>query len=256
MANLVEYLVALAFLVLIWFFVFNPGGSFDKAKEAVKNSLSLDVGLPEQRAALPLISPQRQQEINMLEQTIRTLATAENCFSSFSGFAETEDRMSLEIVALEGKTSFLLKSSAGKQNPYSFEVPGIKPCVIAGEAVDNFEQRYLNAPSTTTETMAQQIKYPDGRARLGQEVPPSEAYYQEVSSLKINFQENTIDYGRGAVDFEGHKWLFKADQEHLCFFPTVDGWSDADGLNDDYLVDETQEDSLPYLIQIGKLPQC
>ena len=124
------------------------------------------------------------------------------------------------------------------------------PCVIAGssEVTSNFEQSFLNEKS-----WEEKIKIIE------------EEHYNPVNSITIRhddggyggLSENRIDFGTGFKDFEDAGYLYTPDNKHICFFPTVDGGSDADGLDDDYLGEDPQgETSIPRQVAEGKLQRC
>ena len=213
--------IVLGVILLVYYFG-GPGG-FAALKKSGEKLLELapdiNVGAPEVTARKPEISRQHQEEIESLKTTLNTLmaAPAQNCFGKFSGFSDLGEKgTSLELATTAAGTSITVRGGAGGQQIIdSFNIDGMKLCVIAGakNVVTNFKEFFI-----------------DGKT---QSVRPIEPYYTEVNSLKILY--TALFSGRNANvlevsslpavhdqsnNFQSQGYLFKADQSHICFFPT------------------------------------
>ena len=234
----------------------NPDGTVNL--EALK-SLLPEKG-EEVSAGAASIPETHRLEILKLQETIKTmLASNGRCFASYGGFSELGEEggtsLIMEYDGNAGTTSFSVYGSAGGKQLVTdpnlhFSVENMAPCVIAGssEVTSNFEQSFLNEKS-----WEEKIKIIE------------EEHYNPVNSITIRhddggyggLSENRIDFGTGFKDFEDAGYLYTPDNKHICFFPTVDGGSDADGLDDDYLGEDPQgETSIPRQVAEGKLQRC
>lgn len=229
--KLVYYLIPLIVLVLIVMWQFGPEGLFDDMKDAVKGIVEMtpEIGAEEIEAAEVQLSEDQLDSINSLEQVITLMLSSENnnCFQRYEQFPSLEENnVLIEFDYADGETTLIVKK--GEEHRLIDEVVEIKemvPCVIAGESggediSENFYYTFLDKDLS-------RVKGP---------------VYFSVDSISMafdtsGFDENRIDFGDGFVDFEDEGWLFTPDNKHICFFPTVDGDNDEDGLNDDYLRD-------------------
>lgn len=188
--------------------------------------------------------------LNQLKETIQLMLDSEapECFANYGTLPELQEKgTTIYLNYAGGKTRMSVQGGAGgKQNVEIYDIEGMIPCVISGtsgtaEVSENFYSTYLKGESTGTG-----------------------GTYQPVTDIVISrddggftgFTENRINFGQGFVDFEDGGWLFTPNHKHICFFPTVDGDNDEIGLNDDYLVDGTNENSVPDRVNKGTLKKC
>lgn len=234
-------------------------GKVDDAKEYLPN---VSIGIKESNASKSVLSEDHQQEVGSLQAALNKLIKPGNkdCFVNYGGFSSLGEKgTSLEMGYMqeEESTEVIVKGGKGGAKIIKeeiFVVKGMTPCVIAGsEGIsENFYDKII-----------------DGERVSGN-------YYQWVPELKIKyfsagdrFDGNVIRsdaLGSDAINDEGNNlndggWLFTPDGKHGCFFPTkygnnaCDGDGD-DGLDDDCLEDVDEEDTIPYLINSGRLARC
>lgn len=77
------------------------------------------------------------------------------------------------------------------------------------------------------------------------------ANHIEVPELGIGIESNECN------NLQDYGIIYKPDSFHICFLPTVYGASDKDGLNNDYLGENSfGETSIPKQLSEGKLKKC
>ncbi|MBI2668532.1 hypothetical protein HYX14_01690 [Candidatus Woesearchaeota archaeon] len=246
--KLVLYAIAIITGVIIIGIFFVPeSGALEKVKAASLKAKEFlpKIGAEELKAGAVEIPAEHWQQIRKLKEAIETMKAGDGgCFLNYGGFpplGEKGTSIVLEHDASKDATIISVYGGAGGtqlSTELSLSIIGIVPCVIAGseDLVKGFEQTYLNPASSQERSTA--------------------AYFNPVTRVKIAFDtggwdENRIDYGAGLQDFEGQAWLFTPDNRHICFFPTVDGASSAQGLNDDDLLT-----TIPQLLQENKIKLC
>ncbi len=250
MEKIVGYVIPIAVLVFLIIYMYGGTGALNDVKEKVLGFADkyVDIGKEEISSQISLTSNQKG-DLSALKASLQKIVQSDkkNCFYNYGGLEDFGEDNNLEIILsyIGNGTQVHVKggaSTAQYVTSESFFIEGMKPCVIAGSktVTSNFINKFLK---------------PSGSISSG--------YFTPVNGIKITYEsvvsrldENRIDYGGGLIDFEGHEWLFSPDNEHICFFPTVDTWSDADGLNDDYLVDTNQQSSVPYKYTRGTLTKC
>jgi len=216
------------------------------AKEYVPNISIGDKGLS---ASKPDISTEHKTQLLRLNETIHQMLSSskQNCFANYGGFSELGEKgASFVMTYSEGKTKFKVLGGAGGDQlitDLSFEIEGMIPCVIAGSSTitENFENSFLTGKTIV------------------------DNHFMNVNSIIIktddggitDYTENRIDSGSGPKDFQDAGFIYTPDNEHICFFPTVDGGSDADGLNDDFLGETPNAaTAIPRQVNEGKLKTC
>ena len=271
------YMLAIIVGVLLMVWLFSPTGSFPRLRDTMKSITdSVSVGASEIKAETPTISEKHQEELSILEKTLRSMAasTKENCFRYYDGFSALGEKglsIKIEYNAPDDKTYVQVSNFNGRQilTDKGFSIEHIRPCVIAGNEMitSNFDQQFLNG-------------HLNGQDR---NIP---VQYTDLTRKGLIIQENSgvnkIDYGTGFYYFAGHQWLFKLDKEHICFFPTAIGeehcktgavgkglegdvdpticvrsckGSAEEGL-DDTCFDPKVEQGIPYQIEHGTLETC
>lgn len=243
--------------VLLWGL---QGEAFGKVtKDSIAKKFFSEIEGEEGVIELSQIPPLHQESINLLKSTIEGMLKSpkSQCFANYGGFPDLgEGGTSLEMIfdPSEKSTEFVIGTFGGEQRVSSFKIKKMVPCVIAGESyiTENFADSFLN-----TEPWAEKnIK---------------SNHYKSVTGIKILYQNPTLGFkgniirvpslGEGIVNDESNNfldggYLYKPDESTICFFPTVFGSSDEDGLDDNYLGQVPTEDvSLPR--QVGDtLIQC
>lgn len=228
--KLAYYLIPLIVLVLLLLWQFGPSGLFEGMKKAVKGIMAImpEIGAEEVEAEEIPLNKGQLESIASLEQTIKAMlgSSKTNCFKQYIRLPSLEENNVRIVFQHSGdKTIMVVKKGDGSSLMHKItEIPGMKPCVIAGESAggreisENFYFTFLQP----------------GRGEV------EGAVYSPKAGVEIAYDtrgsnENRINFGTGFKDFEDNGWLFTPDGKHICFFPTVDGDNDEDGLNDDYL---------------------
>lgn len=248
--KIVGYVIPIAVLVFLMLYMYGGTGALQDVKEKVVGFADkyIDIGKEEISAQASLTGTQKG-DLSALKASLQKIVQSDkkNCFYNYGGLEDFGEDNNLEItMTYTGNGTQIYVKGGASTAQYitseNFFIEGMKPCVIGGSSLvtSNFIDKFLKSSSSMVS-----------------------GYYTPVNGIKITyesavsrFDENRIDYGGGLMDFEGHEWLFSPDNEHICFFPTVDTWSDADGLNDDYLVDTNQKTSVPYKYSGGMLTKC
>ena len=130
---------------------------------------------------------------------------------------------------------------------------GVQPCVIAGRS--------------SGEEVAEQFfeKFVEGNSGI------NEDYVMPVDSVSIYYDEKRLNGNVIRVSADGWKnsWvndesdnfetdlIFKGPNNELCFFPSNKIYNyDEDGIDNDYLLDVDDDDSLPYKIAHNPTLKC
>jgi hypothetical protein len=261
MGRLVSYIIILIVAALFAFYMYSPGGSFDKVRDTVDSAKefvpNISIGDKGISGGTPTVPENHRQQILLLNQSINKIlnGATNDCFLNFGGFPELGVKgttINLAYDPNDDSTEISIIGGAGGKQAVSslkFKFEQMVPCVIGDNAAvtKNFDKRFLNSDE-----------------EVGN-------YFSPVSSITISqddggytgFTENRINYGKGWIDFEGQAWLFSPDNRHICFFPTVDGdatgqcdGSQSEGLDDDCLTDITEKESIPYKVTNNKLNSC
>ena len=256
-------IVALIFLIFVYYggdeAAFNKLVNIaDDAKDYIPN---ITIGADKLGSGQTILPQLQKQQVDSLKRAINSMLTSEHktCFANYNGFSELGEKgvtITMTYNAAEDKTIFTFLGAAGGQQLLTgstFEIPGMKPCVIAGSSavVKNFDSSFLNTLFWEQKTIVAN-------------------HYSFVNSISIKtddggytgYTENRIDYGSGFKDFEDAGYIYTPDNEHICFFPTVDGnnvcdGSNEDGLDDDCLGADLNEDiSIPRQVLERKLLTC
>ena len=218
----------------------------DSAKEYVPNISIGDKGLSTSK---PTIPAEHKAQLLRLNETINQMlkSSKQNCFANYGGFSELGEKgTSFVMTYSESGTKFKVFGGAGGDQlitDLSFEIEGMIPCVIAGSSTitENFENSFLTGKNIVGNHFMNvnviALKTDDGGA--------------------FGLTENRIDSGSGPKDFEDAGFIYTPDNEHICFFPTVDGGSDADGLDDDFLGETPNAaTAVPRQVSEGRLKTC
>ena len=258
LTKLIFYLIPVVVLILLIVIFYSPGtGAFERLKNiasgAEKYVPNVSIGAEEMEAQQPSIPEnQRQAIVSFKEALERTAASSQvNCFTKFNGFPPLgEEGASLVIIPIPSEKVMSVRVTGVKQTitDLNFEVQGIAPCVVGGgtEYTEKFYRNYLY-PSLTAEDSFEPI-------------------YNDVPRIIIQWDgggllesaANRIQYDNtGFHDFKGHRWLYKPDAGHICFFPT-DSSTSALGLDDEFFTDfsEPIAGSLQDKVRKGLLKQC
>lgn len=200
-----------------------------KARKAFKSFLG--ESLPEEEiveAGTPVELPAEQKEsLATLKAALENMITSSKsqCFLRYTPFSDLGmTTFEFTYDPLEDKTAVIVRQGRQFIPSDFFSIEGMKPCVIAGEqVVDNFERGFVDS------------------------IPLAPNHFFPVNSLTISYSEdrfngNILRAGglpEGVVNdesnnFQNNGLLYTPDNRHICFFPTVYGASDADGLNDDF----------------------
>ncbi|MEW5897471.1 MAG: hypothetical protein AB1668_07285 [Nanoarchaeota archaeon] len=198
------------------------------------------------------VTAEQSEAVSSLEKSIRRMLASreKNCFVRYGGFPPLgKTNIDLVYKPEEGKTEMFVRAGTGglgiiKESFFA----GMVPCVIAGEETItlNFERSFLNEKKAGEKEIV-------------------EPHFNNVMQIKIaennggflGYTENRIDYGSGFKDFEDAGYLYTPDNKHICFFPTVDGLTGKDGLDDDYLGENPfGENSIPKQVGEGRLKSC
>jgi len=267
--------LALLVLIILGGKFYGPEGLFYGAKDAAEKlwnyTPNMSVGIKEMQASTPLLYEGAQQEAKVLQQVLKRMALPKNknCFDYLpGGFAADlgPEEAKSAIFSFEesaGGTQVIIYSE--KNVVYtSFNVPNIKPCVIAGP--DNVAKNFFNFYIRRDNTYIME----DGKLFINDGGYKREVYYTTpVSKVEIYYNEqgkngNVIrapDLGGDMVNsaknnLQSNGVLFKGRDGEMCFFPTnkiVN--SDNDGINNDFFeTDYTQ--SLRYKIDHNEISRC
>ncbi len=234
------YVLPIIVLIILVVAYYSGGGLLEKTKNALAKTKEflpkVTIGAHSTAAGTPTLPAPARDDLLAFKSAVEQLqaAAAVNCFLNYKGFSHFDEDTTLKLsyIPFEQKTVALISGSAGQQIPELSFTTTLKPCVVAGAetVTDGFYTNYLN-PGTKQETI-----------------------FTPVNTITIT--ADGIDYGSGVQDFEGQRWLYKPDEQHLCFFPTVKLGTDEDGLDNDYFNDETAGDSLPYRVWHEDLSSC
>jgi hypothetical protein len=211
-------------LLLSFFLDIGPVGQAKSTTQAIIDSFDLSLGVEDLSNLDNSIVPEpHARQFLLLKSAVQKAkaSSKRNCFVKYGGFTPLGEGGTVIGLTQEGsKTHFILSGDGGARRDtlLSYEMEGVKPCVVAGDGVP--QKFYHNF--------------------FGAREPFIPGYFNLVSSIKImNDGANEIDYGTGLKSFAGHEWVFTPDNQHICFFPTNSfGGNTDDGLLKDYFEDQ------------------
>lgn len=271
-----NYILPLVFLLIIGFiFYFDDGNSlYGKAKSTVSTLYDtfvpeISVGENELTPRITDFTPVQQQELQSLKNTLTALASeksGKNCFASFAGFQEDlgdESKTASIWFDYNSETkSTRVTVYKAKEDVYGqFEIPTLKPCVIAGWSGDT------PVAQTFLRKINDQFWLSD---EFDQKTPG--AYTYNVDTLHIQYSQNQRNGNRIFIDkpypnplfvndesrnFESNGMLFKGENNEICFFST--NWvknDDEDGIDNDEFTQSDEPASLIYKFNHDQLPLC
>ncbi len=266
MTKIILYIIPLIVLILLGFFYFGPSGALDKLKDSAETLKDyvpdVSMGADQLTAKEAGVPSEHKTVINSLKTTFEKMTKSTGpCFAYYKqgGLPELKEQgtsITFSYDSVKDETIVMTYGgTAGKQivTDLSFTIPKMKLCVIADEnVVKSFDARYLN-----DKTWAEKLASPSDTIR-------------EVNSIKIEYSTkkyngNVIrspNLGEDIVNdvsdnLRDYGVVYTPDGYHICFFPTVYGGNDKDGLNDDYLAQTPFGDtSIPKQMSNGKLKKC
>lgn len=152
-----------------------------------------------------------EKSYNSLIDVLKKTSEDNECLLRYSKSINNMNEYEIEISSTEGGL-FVKILDPTKQIIAHEEIPGLKPCVVAGTHVNwdiprNFYNRYL--------------------AKNAGEVSAPVFLGVETITLKesafVSKAPRIILNSKYSYEFEDMGLLFKADNNHICFFPTADG---------------------------------
>lgn len=255
--KLIAYVIPVVVLILIVVFFFGGEGGFTKVKSAFNKTKSylpdITIGAEKLQAEKPRLPPDHEKAVRDLVGTIKKMVDSkrQHCFETYAGLPELGEKGTVIRLSAGSIKTYIL---GGRQEitdlnrELSSKIKGFRPCVIATESVvESFKNVYLNDLSWSE------------KKKLIESNPPSMFV---VDNIVIEFDgENKINYGYGKKDLEDGGFLYvhgTADGfSFICFFPTVEFVQGAnDGLNDDYLGEDSSPNSLRRQLQEKRIPPC
>ena len=268
--KLLSYIIPLVVLVLFLLFYYNPTGAFESVKDVVSDvTESIDdlIGAEEVTASRPTLPPAQQAEVDKLISTMERMksSTTKFCFDNYGGFSSLGGT-TITLTYNEQKKSTaieVLRGVGGVQEVFYKEIEGVKPCVIAGseDVVDKFYDVFFGEWNYG-------VVRPLERKKVYLENPALGQYFMPVKQIMITFDSfqgmmegNIIripvlpsNIINEYENFNDNGFLYKPDNEHICFFPTGD--NDEDGLDEDYFSNNGDEFSIPQQLKTGKINSC
>lgn len=258
-----ELVVSLIVAIIVGLLILGGlyGGLFRRATEGsiAENFFSdMEEQKGDEKIELPQIPPLHRESINLLKSTIeRMLKSPKNrCFANYGGFPDLIEGTTLEMNFDPNtrSTEFSVGTFGGEQYVSSFKIKDMVPCVIAGSSIpENFEESFLNDKPWSEKNIL-----------------PN--HYNSVAKIRISYEDPTVgfagnvirvpDLGKDIVNDESNNfidggYIYKPEAGVICFFPTVFGSSDNDGLDDNYLGQSPVEtDGIAYQLGENKLVQC
>lgn len=245
--KLISYVLIVIVLVFIILYMYGEEGALTNLKEKVLGiAPNVSIGAEKEFADKPTVLPEHQTQINEMKTTIQEMLDVKgvnDCFAKFSGFPDplTQGNAATKIILTsDGEKTFgrVLGGAGGVHEVETFELDMIL-CVIGGD--ESFRETFIETFLSTDEERDLE----------------SEAYFNIVGNINIEYgkkdvvpNQNVIDHGQGPEKFHGNQWLFKTQDNVICFFP-----SHGDNLPKKYF-DPDNEESIPTFYENGKIKKC
>ncbi len=178
-----------------------------------------------------------------------------NCFQKVPGgfnndFGTEKGSVSFTFRRNDAEDSTTVSIKSDKNFVYAqFSVPKMKLCVVAGNKLvtENFFNKFI-------------LKAENDGPYLTK-VNGLEIFYSEIKSngnvIKVFDPPWTDAVNDESQNFESNGILFKGDNNFICFIPT--NWAvnyDEDGIDNDYISDDSNEQSLAYKLNHNQLNLC
>ncbi len=278
-SKIVGILIVLIVLAVIGIAFYGPEGFFNKVKEittTVGEFLpNISFGAKELQGTPSVYTPGVEGSLGNLKSVIDVMINSNknNCFMKFTPLPDltATNEAGEEIVntisfTVSGENT-LVQVSDNKGNVFSSETWNFKPCVIAGEATpsvsENFYSNFLKEGAKCSGCIWGSCP-PDEDCQL--------PYWSYLNQMQISYNSgwftadgNKLTFGHPEAEannnFLNGGYLFKPSPGFVCFFPTKSGnplcdGDGAEGLDDDCLTDETEEESISYRITRAQLNYC
>ncbi len=261
-------LVSLFILGLIYF---GPSGALDKLKgsaESLKDYVpDVSIGADQLTAKEAGISAEHQQALSTLKTNLEKITKSSGpCFAYYTtagGLPELKEQgtsITFSYDSNKDETTIITYGGAGGKQivtDLSFTIPKMKLCVIAGteEVTSTFAGVYLN-------TLLWEEKIKKDLSKTYQLVNNIKIIYHPCTLLKSANHIEVPELGIGidhneCNNLQDYGIIYTPDGSHICFFPTVYGGNDKDGLNNDYLGESPFDAiSIPKQLNEGKLKKC
>jgi|SRR3989344_226815 len=241
--------LAVVVLVLVLFWFYGPGGSFNRATNTastIVNATNLSIGGGEDLGSKPTIPAEQEKAILSLKETIDTIISSKktDCFQNYLSLPSLKKSgivLSFEYDSQNKETLLLVQGGIeNKQQLAFYEFKNIQPCVIAGEEVTtNFNRQFLLKDGSILQPFAQPLSF-------------LQIYTHGDNKITFSLGSEKVE-----ADLHDGGWLF-APQNYasstapqlICFFPTSDG-----GL-DEEVVSGSEASSLSQQSSAGVLPLC
>lgn len=277
--KLAAIIILLAAFLVIGYILLGPDKGLDKAKSIFSTIVdylpNISFGAKELQGTPPVYAPEVETSLKNLKSVIEVMIQSDenNCFMQFAPLPdltgeneEGEEITNIISFTVSGENS-LMQLSDSKGRLISSETWEFKPCVIAGGSTgniaSNFYANFLEAGAKCS-------------GCIWGSCPPEEncqlPYWLVVPQLQIFYNSgwlvddgNQLIFGLPAAEtgdnFLNGGYLFKPSPGVICLFPTKKGevscdGDDAYGLDDDCLIDDTEEGSIPYRLKRGQLNYC
>ncbi|MFH1405775.1 MAG: hypothetical protein ABIG52_00990 [Nanoarchaeota archaeon] len=266
-------LLGLTVLVLVYIFVIQPEGGFNKVADVEKLKKYLPneslIGADKIEATPTVLPAEHLLAIKSLKNAINATlqSSKKDCFTDYGQLPDLGHRgTSIEFRYENGKTIMSVYGGVDGRKlipELTTEFNEMVPCVIAGsnDVTKGFFKKFINKEEGVTSGYFSPTNYVRlfywegegytagvGGCRNGNRImtmPPSEEnwFYDQGPN---KYCDNLEDGGR----------FFSPDNKHICFMPT--NWADnADehGIDNDY-ISSTENKGIPNRISRGELTQC
>ena len=240
--RIISYIILFLVLVSVVWILFSPKeGFFNKVQDRFE-ILQASIGL-EERVSIKDFETKKdlKTDFDTFCEILKSSKDLKSCLITYPLF-ETLRESSIKLTSGENQL-FVQLLNKDKQVVDSCTLENSKLCAIAGKnkAAQNFHSNYLWLKGIFDRTP------PSCR-------PNCKPDFSEPSEIIISWEGT--DYNEKSIevifkdgstlkeDLEDANLIYKADKEHICFFPTYDGGvrcgASDEGLDDDCLLDEDE----------------
>ncbi len=273
----------LVMALLIWNY-YGDKGMFSNVKDAADTLWSyapnVSIGLTTLNATMITLPGDQASQISGLQATLVKMldSSEQDCFANFGpldnlgegvsigssagakGESEVTTHISFYLDSNTQETVFIVGTS-GSQIYKNFRLK-MTPCVVAGpyDVAENFFQHFNKNAGNLKEpyynlVMGGDISYQKRKIGYSEETGGVFSAYSGNAIRVVGFPPNMVNDEND--NFENGGMIFKGKGNEICFFPTNKASnSDIDGMDNNYVSDETNEESLIYKWKNGKVKKC
>ena len=238
------WIIPLVVLIILAIMYFGEGSMFESIKDMVDKLVGvsgISIGANQLSGEKPQLPPEHQQAADNLKKAFNGFEGKKDCFFHYGPFNDLKG-VSINITVSGDKNYLNIYGGAGGTQLIESNEVKLKPCVIAGESggkivAEEFLKKFVNGNNSITKNYYS---------------PATKIQFAKNNAVSYQLHGSALD----SSNLEDNGWLFVANENRVCFFPTnLVRDATSSGLDNDFFV-EINRISITRMIKEGKLTVC